>query len=65
MATARGIAKQNIRRAKHNAERIVDRLFYLVEQYSDYPKWSEAVKMACANAKMLSEFIEGILKKVP
>ena len=65
MATERGRAIQNLQRARHNAERISERIAYLAADYSDYEEWSKSVKLACGVAESLVDFIQNLLNAVP
>jgi len=65
MATLRGRAKQDIMRAKNNANRIQERLIWIIEEYSEYPDFIDMLQSAFVCADMLSDFLGKILENQP
>ncbi len=65
MATERGRAKQDVGRAVNNAQRISERLGWLVESYSDYPDFVLGVEIAMKTAMELEQHIKTLAANVP
>lgn len=65
MATERGRAKQDIARAINNAQRISERLGWLIEQYSDYPQFVTGIEIAMKAAIELETHIKTLAANVP
>ena len=65
MTSERGKIKQDVMRAKHNADRIVERLSYMPALYEDYTEFSDGIKDCFVFAAMLSDTISNLLEQVP
>lgn len=55
MGTIRGRAKQDLDRAAQNAKRVPERLYWLLEEYSDYPDFVKSVEDVITSCVMIEE----------
>ena len=65
MPNERGIAKQNIQRAIHNAQRIQDRIGYLLETHKEFPEFHNSIVVAHTTANGLELFLQEVLRRLP